>query len=297
MKKYIFILVFILSACSVGTTNDPKEEQGEFSINETIADQNIELGADTLKFNLLPIFYFKNQVDSSIIYSISENTNTNLLSTKFKGKELQIILNKGKTGSSDLILKGQIGSNSITTSFTVTVEQNQNKIMLDNAFGYYQTEKYSDAISLFDDLIETNDKRYIEQARLGRAYSQLKLELIEEAFISFTENISTAIHYKNENKAGLCFMNYALENIETSREQGLQVNLSTNGTFILFFDKEINNKDILLHIALSNFYLGLFKAAHEIILKLNPKFILSKSEPDYHYLLDEELRRLVAELR
>ncbi|HEY5748759.1 MAG TPA: Ig-like domain-containing protein [Chryseolinea sp.] len=89
-----------------------------------IADVAVDENAPAKVIPLAGVFTDEDDIASEMIYSISENTNDDLVTTSIAGDQLTLSFAPDTFGQSDITVEVTSGSHTATTKFSVTVKEN-----------------------------------------------------------------------------------------------------------------------------------------------------------------------------
>ena len=292
MKKLIslFLIFSAFFACEKEVVNITDEPL--LKVANEMNDITVDEGEVTNNINIANVFKVYGADNATFTTSIYSNQNTALVSSVLMGDTLYLTVNIGQTGSSEITLRAEFGTQVVYEAFVFTVNDVSANDAMNTAIQLFQTSDYLPAENYFLVVISKNSAQFISDAYMGLGFSQMRNDNAPGAYLSLQSSISENAS-NNDSKAGLSLLEYAyiknyLEAIRYAQEV-----LTNNNNFIFRYDSNLDYHDILLNIALCQYSSLLNDDCLSTIQQLDPAFTLSPTDPDYKTKLYQKLQELI----
>jgi len=292
MKKLIslFLIFSAFFACEKAVVNITDEPQ--LKVANEITDITVDEGEVTNNIRISNVFRVYGVDNATYTTSIFSNQNTALVSSVLMGDTLYLTANIGQTGSSEITLRAEFGNQVVYESFVFTVNELAANAAMNTAIQLFQNSEYESAENYFRVVISKNSAQFMSDAYMGLGFSQMRNDNAPGGYLSLQSSVSENTS-NNDSKAGLSLLEYAyiknyLEAIRYAQEV-----LTANNNFIFRYDNSLDNNDMLVNIALSQYSSLLYDDCLSTIQQLDPAFTLLSSDPDYKTKLYQKLQELI----
>jgi tetratricopeptide (TPR) repeat protein len=289
--KYIYLILAVaLFAGCKKVVLDVNEDR--LYLNEKIADVTVSEGTVTWTVDISDVFKVANNNNALIARSVQSVQNPALLSAQIIGDNLVLQITIGQTGTTSVNIRAEYGSGVVYDSFDITVTPISASSAMNTAIQQFQNLDYASAEVMFKVVISKENLQLVSDAWMGLGFSQMRLDRAEDGYqsLQFSLNQNPA---NLDAQAGMSLLEFAYRRNYSEAIRIGQAVLQSAPAFVFRYDSSLDEKDVHLNIALSQFSMQDFDACLASVQVLDPTFNLSLADPDFQAKLAQKLEELI----